>query len=1119
MDSRQFPKWPVWVAKITAGMVVSTGLYVLAGWIFDVATLKRVFPGWVKMAPSTALCFVLVGMALWCAAGGGWPGRRLTSISAQLARIGAAVVVFLGLLELTAYLAGWNLGIEHLYFFREPANAREPARMAPATASAFALAGTALLLAGKTRFGLFQWLVFFGGFVGWLGVSNYLFGGEPLFHFRYIMAPHASMAFVLLNTGILCSRTDGGLMALLVSDGPGGVMARRLVPSAIIVPIVLGWLRLQGQRTGWYGLEAGTALFALGNILVFGALIWASARLLQTTDAQRKKSAQALREYQELLQSIINNSTTVIYVKDLAGHYLLVNRQFEALFHRTQAELLGKTDFDLFTREQAAAFRVVDQRVAASDQVVVAEEVAPLDDGLHTYISVKFPLRDQSGKPYAVGGVSTDITERKRADMAIRESEERTRLIVNTALDAVITTDGEGVVTGWNPQAEVIFGWSGQDMVGRSLKETIIPVAHREAHERGLQHYRDNGGGAVFQKRIEMTALHRQGHEFPIELAITPMRLGGRIFFSAFVRDITERKQAEQKLRTQLARLDLLGRTTRAIGERQDLPSIFQAVIRSLEDHLPVDFGCVCHYDALANTLTVTSVGIKSLPLALELAMSEQARIPIDQNGLSRCVHGQLVYEPDLSEVAFPFPQRLARGNLRALVAAPLLAEGKVFGVLMVGRRTGHSFSSTDCEFLRQLSEHVGLAAQQSQLYATLQRAYEDLRQTQQAVLQQERLRALGQMASGIAHDINNAISPVTIYAEMLLEHESGLSPEGREELKTIQRAIEDVAATVSRMREFYRERGPQLTLAEVELNRLVEQVVNLTRARWSDMPQQRGIVIRMQTELAAGLPLIMGVESEIREALTNLVFNAVDAMPAGGTLTLRTRATLGQAASGGKPSRPPKVQVEVSDTGVGMDEETRRRCLEPFFTTKGERGTGLGLAMVYGMVQRHSAELEIESTVGGGTTMRLNFAPATAEGGVTESGTAPIMPPRVNILIVDDDPVLLKSLCAVLEKDGHHVVAANGGQEGIDVFRTAVLRGTVFAVVFTDLGMPHVDGRQVAEAIKAASPATPVVLLTGWGQRLVAGDDLPPHVDRVLGKPPKLSEIRETLAHFCTPA
>ena len=172
-----------------------------------------------------------------------------------------------------------------------------------------------------------------------------------------------------------------------------------------------------------------------------------------------------------------------------------------------------------------------------------------------------------------------------------------------------------------------------------------------------------------------------------------------------------------------------------------------------------------------------------------------------------------------------------------------------------------------------------------------LQQAYDDLRQTQQAVLQQEHLRTLGQMAGGIAHDINNTISPISLYTESLLEREPNLSARARDQLVIIQRAIEDVAHTISRMGEFYRQREPQLTLLPVDFTRLLPQVLDLTRARWSDMPQQRGLVIDLHTDLAPDLPAIRGVESELREAFIKLVFNAVDAMPEGGTLTLRTRA------------------------------------------------------------------------------------------------------------------------------------------------------------------------------------------------------------------------------------
>ncbi len=566
-------------------------------------------------------------------------------------------------------------------------------------------------------------------------------------------------------------------------------------------------------------------------------------------------------------------------------------------------------------------------------------------------------------------------------------------------------------------------------------------------------------------------------------------------------------QKSESRLHVQLGHLSLLQQITRAIGERQDLASIAQVVVSTLERNMPIQFGCIAQYVATSKALTVMTVGVTSQTYGEKLDLHKGAEIMLSENGLEGCIAGQLLHEPDTQQVALPLLQRLAFCGLGSVVIAPLIAERSFFGVLIAARHDIAGFSSPDCEFLKQLSEHVALASRQAELNSALQMAYDDLRRSQQTTMQQERLRALGQIASGIAHDINNAISPVSLYTESLLEREPNLSERARSYLTTIQRAIADVASTVARMREFYRQREPQLSLSRVDLNQTVQQALQLTHARWSDLPQQKGIMVEVQTDLAPLPAEVMVAEGELRDALTNLIFNAVDAMPEGGKLTIRTRKIMPTS-----PDEDERVHIEISDTGIGMDEATQRRCLEPFFTTKGERGSGLGLAMVYGMISRHSAELQLESTPGQGSTFRLIFAAA---------GNLPITAPAapvtfekrvLRILLVDDDPLLIGSLQEVLLSDGHDVTAANGGQAGIDTFTAAVTSAQPFAIVITDLGMPYVDGRRVAAAVKEASPLTPVVLLTGWGQRLVSEGDVPPHVDRVLNKPPRLMELRSAL-------
>lgn len=824
------------------------------------------------------------------------------------------------------------------------------------------------------------------------------------------------------------------------------------------------------------------------------------ARVAERTAAQRRS--------QDLIEAIITNSSAVIYAKDLAGHYLMINQRFADLFHVDREAMIGKTDHDVFDKGAADAFRAMDMRVAEADRALTEEETVPLEDGLHTYISVKAPLRDDAGQTNGVFGISTDITEHRRAEAALLASEQRNRLIVDSALDAVVTINSGGVITGWNGQAEKTFGWTQDEAMARPVDEIILPERFRAAHRAGLARYLATGEARVLNQRIELEALHRDGHEFPVELSITPVRMGEAIAFTAFVRDITDRKLAASKLQAQRDRLHLLEQITRAIGQRQDMHSIFQVAVRTLEDRLPADFVCICRYDRVAHGLTVAHVGAGSAPLGRDLGIIDRARITIDQNGLSRCVAGELVYEPDIAEVDFPFPSRLARQGLRSLVVVPLPVEGAVFGVMVVARLRAHDFLSTDCEFLRQLGEHVGLAAHQAQLHDSLQQAYDDLRQTQQAVLEQERLRAIGQMASGIAHDINNAISPVAIYTQSLLEREPDLPAAVRDYLELVGRVVKDVAVTVARMRDFYRPDESAPEFAPVDLNELVPQMVELTRARWNDMPQQRGVVIKVSTALEAGLPAIFGNASELRETLTNLLFNAVDAMPDGGTITVKTETTT--SGTGGTPH----VRLEVGDTGTGMDEETRRRCFDLFFTTKGERGTGLGLAMVQGAAQRHNAQLDIDSAPGRGTRVRLEFAAAETE--IRKEHTAPIRDTRpLRLLLVDDDPAVLLSTAVVLKLNGHGVAEADGGQAGIDALRAARNAGEHFDAIITDLGMPYVDGNQVALAAKEIFPATPVILLTGWGRRMATGAEAPAHVDYVLPKPLELDQLRAVFAQF----
>jgi signal transduction histidine kinase len=367
---------------------------------------------------------------------------------------------------------------------------------------------------------------------------------------------------------------------------------------------------------------------------------------------------------------------------------------------------------------------------------------------------------------------------------------------------------------------------------------------------------------------------------------------------------------------------------------------------------------------------------------------------------------------------------------------------------------------------------------------AQLEETVHELQSTQEHVVKQERLRALGMMAGGIAHDFNNALTMMLGYGELLHpwveQHGTGREVTYLDHMIS---AARDATHVVSRLREFYRPAENNEIRVPVDLNQVASQVVSLTSPKWKGKCQADGVQIEVITALSEISP-IAGNTAEIREVLTNLIFNAVDAMPSGGTITVSTR----EVSDG--------VAISVTDTGVGMTERERERCLEPFFTTKGDHGTGLGLSVVYGIIQRHGGRIEIASQKGVGTTFAIHFSATTMQ----PAEPAPELE-QINrclrVLVVDDQEVICELIAEQLQGDGHTTATACRGDEGLALFRS-----DSFDLVITDQSMPGMNGAQLAASIKLFAPNTPVILLTGFGDEMQAAHSRPAGVDLVLSKP-----------------
>jgi signal transduction histidine kinase/ActR/RegA family two-component response regulator len=454
----------------------------------------------------------------------------------------------------------------------------------------------------------------------------------------------------------------------------------------------------------------------------------------------------------------------------------------------------------------------------------------------------------------------------------------------------------------------------------------------------------------------------------------------------------------------------------------------------------------------------------------------------------------------DTRQSRLPAMLALAEAGVGTLISLPILAGGNLWGALNVGFGGPFEATTDRLEFLTAISTHLAIGIRNAELYNRLQAAYQELQQTQQQIVQQERLRALGAMASGIAHDFNNALAPIVGFTELLLSRPNELADRDTvtRYLELIREGADDAASVVSRLRDFYRPRSDDEVMLPVNLTRVVEQAVSLTQPRWRDQLLALGRTVHVELDTEP-VPDTAGNEAELREALTNLIFNAVDALPHGGIVTLSTRL------------EGDRIVLQVRDTGVGMDEETRRRCMEPFFTTKGTNGTGLGLAMVYGIVKRHQGAVEIDSTPGHGTTFNVRF-PLTQAWLTPTPSAAPVQTPSLRILVVDDEPHIREYVTEGLKQDGHQVEGAENGQTALEIFTAHP-----FDLVITDRAMPELNGDQLAAAIKAQSPTTPVILLTGFGDLMEAVGDVPTGVDSVVSKPVRLADLWRAVAQVAT--
>lgn len=650
-----------------------------------------------------------------------------------------------------------------------------------------------------------------------------------------------------------------------------------------------------------------------------------------------------------------------------------------------------------------------------------------------------------------------------RTSQAERERDAGKTAILETALDAIIFMDSEGCVTEFNPAAERIFGFRRAEVLGQPLADFIIPPALREAHCRGLAHFLATGSGPVLNRRIEISGCRADGTEFPVELAITPFQVDGVWAFTAYIRDITERKAAEQRLAAQYT-------VTRILADAPTLEEATSKILQAMCESLGWDFGQLWQLDRKDGLLRFVSVW-------QALAADSAAFVEVSKTTTFCCGVGLLGrvwadrrphWVADITmEANFTRAAVASHCGLRSAFAFPILYGDELLGIMEFFH---HNIRKPDDPLLAM----IAAAGSQFGQFIVRKRAEEGLRISEAQLAQSQKMEAIGQLASGVAHDFNNLLTIISGSSEMLLTNLRAGDP-AYNPLKAIHQAGERAASLTRQLLTFSRKHVVEVKV--LDLNGIVRGTENMLR-------RLIGEDVYLKTVLNSDLGHVKVDPGQIEQVIMNLAVNARDAMPQGGQLTIET-ATIDldetYAESHAEVWSGRYILLTVSDTGTGMDEKTKARIFEPFFTTKEVgKGTGLGLAVVYGIINQSGGHIAVDSEPGHGTTFKM-YLPQVERLRVTGKSQSGICEPLKGseaILLVEDEAAVRQLIRRALEASGYTVLEASHGGEAV---RVAENQPGPIHLLISDVIMPEMGGRILAERLAAARPGIKVLFVSGY--------------------------------------
>lgn len=758
-------------------------------------------------------------------------------------------------------------------------------------------------------------------------------------------------------------------------EGAAGYVVRS--GGSVVIPDVMEWPEFQMKEWARENdlrsyiavpLKNGTKVIGMIFCLARGqgAFSGVDEEILRSLSDQAVIAIENARLHEEaqrsrvFFESVVDDNADAIHVADIEGKVIYWNPGSEKLFGYSNEEALGQHFSNLLIPEAQRErwLRSVTDRVTERGVAFHTETQRTRKDGSLVSVSLTLsPVKDADGNLIAISAMHKDLTDRKDAEEALLERENRLRTILDTAVDGIITIDERGIVNSINPSAQKLMGYTSAEVVGQNIA-MLMPEPFHGEHDMYLSNYLKTGITRIMGSTREVPVLRKDGITIPVDLSVNEIWLGKRRLFNGIIRDLSERKRTEKEREEYVERLMTLNRLTQKVGTSLDLDEALEAILESTVQLLNVPYVGVFTRQGEVFALRAFRGKFHT--------ESTNRFYRVGEGGVGLTVEkGSSLFIENVPEAPNWKMQKASwEYGIRTFLGVPLKSEGEVIGVLSCLTKEPRIYTKGEYELINAFANMAAITIRNAANHSQLKETLEELRRSQEMIIRAEKLSSLGVLSAGAAHEILNPASVILMRAEMIGEDAEEDSFENKS-AEIIVRNVRRIRSICDDLRRFSRDEVP--SMEPFDPDEALRFSLELIKHELSPV----GIELDLKVN---EIPFIaMGDSSQIQQVFVNLISNARDAMPDGGTLSIRS----GRCDYAGKGF----WELQISDTGVGIPEDVLPQIFDPFFTTKpADEGTGLGLSVLHGIVKSHEGEVSVESEPGKGSTFTVRLPEAFEE-------------------------------------------------------------------------------------------------------------------------------------------